>query len=758
MQYNLNETLLRMRKTVLLFLFSGIIESCSPQTGNLQYIDPTIGNVGQLLEPTRPTVHQPNQMIRMAPIRKDYLDQHISSFPLNIVSHRLGEVFSLKPTVQPLSTRPRHQRMRFDHGLEAIKPWHYSTYLVDEEITVEFTPGKKTGIYRISFPASKDGGKLLFGNYNDGPARWHFKSNTELEGMETWQGDVKIYLYGVFSAAGKTGVLQEGQAHASPAVEGKNIEAFIQFPAGAGAVTFSYGISNVSAEQARSNYEQEIASKQFDALVADAKKAWEIPMNQIQVEGGTLAQKRSFYTALYRCYERMIDISEDGAYYSGFSKKIEKDARTFYVDDWSWDTYLAHHPLRMILDPKQEEDMLQSYVRMYEQSGWMPTFPVLFGEHACMNGFHSSIVFLDAWRKGLRNFNIEKAYQGIRKNATAATMLPWRNGDKNELDDFYYANGYFPALRQGEKETNTTVHPFEKRQSVAVTLGHSYDDWALAELASELGKKDDHVLFAPRGKNYKRLWHPEHQLFLPKDNEGKWISIDPKFDGGMGGREFYDENNGWTYLWQVQQDVPGLIELFGGKKLFENKLDQLFSEGLDRSRYEFWSKFPDATGLVGQYSMGNEPSFHIPYLYNFTDAPWKTQQRVRFLLDVWFKDNIFGIPGDEDGGGMTAFVVFSSMGFYPVTPGLPIYTIGSPVFSKVNIQLQNGKQFRITAKNSSERNKYIQNAKFNGKDLNTPWFTHEQLMAGGHLELEMGPFPNKNWGVNKTATDRAMLD
>ena len=747
-----------MRKTVLLFLLSGTIESCSPQTNNLQYVDPTIGNVGQLLEPTRPTVQQPNQMVRMAPVRKDYLDQYISSFPLNIVSHRLGEVFSLKPTVLSLSPQTQRQRMRFDHGLEQIKPWHFSTYLIDEDIKVEFTPGKKTGMYRISFPASKEGGKLLFGNYNDGPSRWHFKSSTELEGMETWHGNVKIYLYGVFSVGGKTGVLQEGRAHASPAVEGKNIEAYIHFPADVKSITFAYAISNVSAGQAKKNFENELKGKKFDDLAGEAKRSWERPMQQIQVEGGTLAQKRSFYTALYRCYERMVDISEDGAYYSGFSKSIQQDARTFYVDDWSWDTYLAHHPLRMILDPEQEEDMLQSYVRMYEQSGWMPTFPVLFGEHACMNGFHSSIVFLDAWRKGLRNFNMEKAYEGIRKNATAATMLPWRNGDKNELDDFYYANGFFPALRPGEKESISTVHPFEKRQSVAVTLGHSYDDWALAELAAELGKKEDHNLFAPRAKNYKTLWHPEKQLFLPKDIKGKWIPIDPKFDGGMGGREFYDENNGWTYLWQVQQDLPGLIELFGGKKPFEQKLDQLFSEGLDRSRYEFWSRFPDATGLVGQFSMGNEPSFHIPYLYNYTDAPWKTQQRIRFLLDVWFKDNIFGIPGDEDGGGMSAFVVFSSMGFYPVTPGLPLYTIGSPVFSKVSIQLQNGKQFRITAKNSNERNKYIQSAKFNGKALNKPWFTHEQLMAGGHLELEMGPIPNKKWGVSNTATDRAMLD
>jgi predicted alpha-1,2-mannosidase len=187
----------------------------------------------------------------------------------------------------------------------------------------------------------------------------------------------------------------------------------------------------------------------------------------------------------------------------------------------------------------------------------------------------------------------------------------------------------------------------------------------------------------------------------------------------------------------------------GGKSNFEHKLDQLFREGLGRSKYEFWAKFPDATALVGQYSMGNEPSFHIPYLYNFTDSPWKTQKRTRFLLDTWFKDNIFGIPGDEDGGGMSAFVVFSSMGFYPVTPGVPVYTIGSPVFEKITIDLPGGKQFKVEAKSCSVVNKYIQSARFNGQPLNTPWFTHEQLMAGGRLELDMGPKPNKQWGLGQ---------
>lgn len=715
---------------------------------NLKYIDPRIGNVGQLLEPTRPTMHLPNQMIRVYPNRADYIDDQISSFPLNMVSHRLGEVFAIKPDDKPITANSWSQKMPYDHDLEVTRPWYYSTYLIDKDITVEFTPGKKIGEYRFSFPTKSAAKSILFNVYNDGPAQWSFSGGNEVNGMETYHGDIKVYVYGLFNAKGTAGVVKDGAITSQTSVEGKGARSFITFSADApDTVEFKYAISYISPEQAKQNFTDEFTGVDFAALMKAGKNAWAKVTDQIEVEGGTEAQRRSFYTALYRCNERMVNINEDGHYYSGYDKKIHDSTRPFYVDDWVWDTYLALHPLRAILNPAIESDMLNSYVEMYRQSGWMPTFPVLFGDNPCMNAFHSTVLFLDDYRKGIRGFDMEKAYEGILKNATQATMLPWENGPKCELDDFYYANGYFPALQKGEKETVSLVHSFEKRQAVAVTLGDSYDDWAVSQLATELNKPNDNALFAKRGANYKNLWNEDKKMFIPKDKNGNWIDIDPKFDGGMGGRDYYDENNGWTYLWQVQEDIPGLISLMGGNDAFQAKLDQTFREGLDRSKYEFWAKFPDATGLVGQYSMGNEPSFHIPYLYNYAGAPWKTQKRIRFLLDVWYKDNIFGIPGDEDGGGMSAFVVFSSMGFYPVTPGKPVYTIGSPVFSKVTINLPNGKKFKVVANNCSVINKYIQSAKFNGEALNKPWFTHEQLTSGGILELEMGPKPNKNWGI-----------
>ena len=703
---------------------------------NLDFVDPYIGNVGQLLQPTRPNVQLPNQMIRMHPIRADYLDDQISSFPLTMSSHRQTPLFGVLPGTGNPENGTWHIRQTYDHDLEIVKPYYYSTFLIDEDITTEFVPGNKSGFFRFAFPENT-GKKLKFNLNNSG--EWKSLSDKTFTGTENFSG-MKAFVYGEFNEKAIINTGDNNQLLWADFSESNNT-----------LIQFKYAISFISAEQAKLNLEAEIIAWDFDGMLENGKNIWNKTLNQIRVKGGTEAQKRTFYTSLYRTYERMININESGKYYSAYDHQVHESDRDFYVDDWVWDTYLAHHPLRMIIDTKKEADMLQSYVKMYEQSGWMPQFPLLYKDNPAMNGFHSTIVFLDAWRKNVRDFDVQKGYEGIKKNATDATMLPWRNGPKTELDVFYREKGFYPALKPGEIETFPEVHSFEKRQSVAITLGHSYDDWALGQMAKELGYEDDYQYFNGESANYRNLYRPDKKLMWPRNADGEWIDIDPKFDGGPGGRDYYDENNAFTYQWQVQHDIHGLISLMGGREEFIKNLDQLYRENLGRNKYQFWAKFPDATGLVGQYSMGNEPSFHIPYLYNYAGEPWKTQKRIRFLLDVWFKDNIFGIPGDEDGGGMTAFVVFSSMGFYPVTPGLPIYTIGSPLFEEVVIELENGNTFTMIANNSSKVNKYIQSAKLNGEPLNRTWFTHEDLMNGATIELEMGAYPNKEWGAEVDA-------
>lgn len=718
--------------------------SCNQeQDSNTKYVDMDIGGVGHILKPTRPTAQLPNQMVRMYPIRMDYLDDQISWFPMSTISHRKGELFGFKVVNGKNGKENPEYELTYDHELEVKKPWYYSAWLVDDDIQLEYAPGAKSGMFRIQFRDEE--GTFLFSTFQEGSS--YTINGNILEGVEEFEG-MKAFVYGVISQNGETGT-GEGYGITLKDLKRKANYAWLSCNLPADKVaSFKYGFSFISIEKAKENLENEISDWDFDALKANGKREWEKRINQIKVKGGTEAQRRTFYTSLYRTYERMIDINEGGQYYSAYDHQIHESEQPFYVDDWVWDTYLAHHPLRMILEPKQQRDMLRSYVDMYEQSGWMPQFPLTYGDDPAMNGFHSTIVFLDAWRKGIRDFNHELAYEGMRKNATSATMLPWRNGPACSLDSFYHEHGYYPALHPGEEETVERVHSFERRQAVAITLSHSYDHWALAQMAKDLGKEDDFELFLPKSKNYRNLYNAEQKLMWPKDASGNWIDIDPKFDGGPGGRDYYDENNGYTFAWQVQQDIPDLINLMGGRSGFEANLDNLFRESLGRWKYQFWARFADATGLVGQYSMGNEPSFHIPYMYNLTDSPWKTQKRIRFLMDVWFKDNIFGIPGDEDGGGMTAFVAFSMMGFYPITPGIPWYTIGSPVFEEVSIDLPNGNQFTVVAQNSSDLNKYIQLAQFNGIDLEIPWFSHEDMLNGGTLKLVMGSKPNKELWKN----------
>ncbi len=727
-----------LRSSIHFILLIALLTSCDPKTpSNTSYIDTDIGGVGILLQPTRPTVHLPNQMVRMYPMRNDYIDDQVSWFPMSIISHRQGELFGIKPVNGSITEESWNQKLAYDHDLENKSPWQYSAWLPVDEIQVDFAPGARSGMYRFEF--NSIGFSLLFKTIQSGS--FDINEDGDIEGTEEFMG-MKAFVYGILQSSGEAGsdLLTKSPEENSPTIG--HAWVIYENPSQK-TVLFKYGISFISIDQARQNLEREIPDWDFDALAKAGQGIWEKEIDQINVKGGTDAQRRTFYTALYRTKERMIDINEYGKYYSAYDHQVHESDKPFYADDWVWDTYLAHHPLRMILYPDQEAEMLQSYALMYQQSGWMPQFPITFGDNPAMNGFHSTIIFLDAWRKGIRGFDQELAYEGMRKNSTSATMLPWRNGPTCSLDTFYYEHGFYPALHEGEIESVREVHGFEKRQSVAITLGHSNDDWALAQMARELGKEQDYELFLPKSQNYRNVYRTDKALMWPKDQSGNWIDIDPKFAGGPGGRDYYDENNAYTYAWQVQHDVPGLIELMGGKAQFEKNLDQLFREDLGRSKYQFFAKFPDATGIVGQFNMGNEPGFHIPYLFNFTESPWKTQQKIRFLLDTWYPDNMFGIPGDEDGGGMTAFVVFSMMGFYPITPGIPWYTIGSPVFEEVTIDLPNGKTFTVLAQGSSDENKYIQSAEFNGKSMEIPWFSHEDLINGGTLKLVMGPKPNK---------------
>ncbi|HEY4417820.1 MAG TPA: GH92 family glycosyl hydrolase [Verrucomicrobiae bacterium] len=717
-----------------LHLFAACLFAASSTAvlAQVDFVNPAIGNVGQLLEPTRPTVSLPNSMIRVYPVRKDGLDDQIHSFPLTIISHRLGELFWLMPHDGAPDADAWSQPQTYDQAKET--PYYYSARFDDSLIKTEFTPAARAGYFRFTFPTGKP--VVLLANQQGGDLK--VVGDHAVSGVEKFNG-MQAFVYGEFSSpVTSTSSAADGKTRLALTGTGNTFE-------------FRYGISFISIEQAKKNLLEEIPAWNFDAVKQHAHDVWNDTLGQIQVTGGTLAQKRVFYTALYRCYERMVNISEDGQYYSGYDHKIHQDSRPFYVDNWLWDTYRALEPLQTLLNPEKEGDKIQSYVRMYEQSGWMPSFSVLWGSYPCMTGNHAAAWFADAWFKGVTNFDMNAAYAGVKKNSLERTFLPWRNSPHGVLDTFYDEHGYLPALHPDEVETVAQVHPFERRQAVAVTLEHSYDDWCTAQLARALGQESDCDLFLKRAGNYKNVYRQDKGFMWPRDDKGNWIEpFDPKFSGGQGGRNYFTENSGYTYNWDVVQDFDGLVNLMGGPKAAEAKLDQLFRVDLGMSKYEYFNTFPDSTGLVGQFVMGNEPSFAIPYIYNHLGAPWKTQKRVRELLESWFTDTSLGIPGDEDGGGMSAFVVFSMMGFYPVVAGVPVYELGSPVFDRVTIHLHNGKELQIIANNNSHDNKYISTLKLNGQPQNQLWFRHADVLNGLTIEADMSDTPNRDLGTATT--------
>jgi len=676
-----------------------------------------------------------------------YLADRIFGFPL------AGASFL--PVTGNVKTSPKEYASFYDHDFEVVTPYYCSELLENYGIRVEYTAAKRAAYYRIAFPANGSSHVLL----NVGKTGQVESPEADVVTGSADRDGIRSYFYAVFSE--RFSNVESWAAPDSEADRGIQFDLSSDRP-----VEVRVGMSYISVDEARRNLKEDIPAWGFEKVKNAGRAVWNSALAKITVTGGTEKQKKIFYTALYRSMGRMTDITEAGQLYVGLDGRTHQaDGHPFYTDDGIWDTYRSLHPLQLLLDPNRQVDMVRSYLRMYEQTGWLPSFPTVGSERAFMIGHHASPFILDVYAKGYRNFNVQQAYEAMRKNAMDATLLPWRRGPLTELDRTYLKEGFFPALRVGEKETVKEVDPGERRQSVSVTLEAAYDDWAVAEFARLLNKNADYEYFSQRAFNYRKLFNPAIGFMAPRSADGKWVEpFDPKMAGGQGGRDYSTECNTWTYTFSVQHDVAGLMQLMGGRQRFVNRLDQLFEEPYGTDKWVYLKQFPDCTGNFGQYAQGNEPSFHIPYLYNFAGEPWKTQRRVRELMEISYDDSPYGIPGDDDGGAMSSWYVFSAMGFYPVTPGTTEYEIGSPLFNRTRIDLPDGKAFTITANGVSAQNKYIQSATLNGKLLNKPWLTHADIVNGGNLVFEMGPRPNKAWGVDPNAvpisfsTERSRTD
>ncbi len=732
-----------MKRVLLIFATAGIMAACQSPTGGeitpVDYVNPYMGNISHLLVPTYPTVHLPGSMLRVYPERGDFTGDVLHGLPLVVTSHRGASAFNLSPRVEG----DRLARVTdFSYDDEVIKPYYYGVWLDEQETGVRFAPSHRSAVYEVEF--TKGSPALVFNAARGGLS---FEDGA-IRGWQQLQNGTRVYLHAEFdSAPASVKALRDG----SLVNETEGVCLVASFDNGVRLLRVNYGISFIDADQARDNMRREVAGKGVDEVAAAGKEIWNDALSKIEVAGSSDVDKTLFYTSLYRCFERPVCISEYGRYFSAFDGAVHDDEGVpFYTDDWIWDTYRATHPLRILIDPETETDILRSFIRMAEQMPrmWMPTFPEITGDSRRMNSNHAVISFADAMAKGLTGWDLEKAYEAARGGIMEKTLAPWSGAPAGRLDEFYHANGYIPALAPGEAETIPEVHGFEKRQPIAVTLGTSYDQWALGRLAGELGKTADAEYFDKTSYNYRNVFNPETRFFHPRDSHGIFLSpFDYRFSGGLGAREAYGENNGWVYRWDVQHHLADLVSMMGGAEEFDAALDEMFREPLGEGKYHFYSHLPDHTGNVGQFSMANEPSLHIPYLYVYAGKPWKTQKRIHTLMRQWFRNDLMGVPGDEDGGGMSAFVAFSMMGFYPVTPGIPMYVIGSPFFEETTMHLADGKTFTVKAPGYSAENKYIQSATLNGEALDRSWFTHEELMRGGELVLEMGPRANRVWAA-----------
>ena len=710
----------------------------------VEYVNPYMGNISHLLVPTYPTIHMPNSMLRVYPQRDDFTGDRLHGLPLVVTSHRGKSAFNLSPYNSSIDANGHVLNYVYDN--EVITPYAYKVNLVEHNILTEYAVSEQSAIYRFdSFDKQTINLKLRSEN---GYVMWDGRALTAKQDIGN---NTNVYLYAVTNnhPVSVQSFKRNANGYSENIINDPYEAIDLKFADKSSILEVSYGISFISVEQAKANLNRELEGKSIAEVQSIGRKKWNEVLSKIDVHSKSNDDKVVFYTSLYRTFERPVKISEDSKYFSAFDGKVHEDnGIPFYTDDWIWDSYRAHHPLNVLIEPEKETHIIQSFIRMAEQmpNPWLPTFPEINGDSRRMNSNHGVATILDAYVKGIQDFDLKKAYVAAKAGITEKTLAPWSGKPSGELDHFFKKNGYIPALYEGQEEHIPEVDHFERRQPVAVTLGTSYDLWCLAQIAQILGYRDDYENFMRQSFNYRNLFNHETKFFHPKDDKGNFIQpFDYVFSGGQGARGYYGENNAWIYRWDVQHNIPDLIDLMGGNKAFGEALDDMFRQSLGRSKHDFYAQLPDHTGNVGQFSMANEPSLHIPYLYNYVGESWKTQKRIKSLVKQWFRNDLMGVPGDEDGGGMSSFVVFSQLGFYPVTPGTSTYSIGSPFFEKTIVKLPNGRSLKIIAENLSDEAKYIKKATLNGRVLTKPEITHQEILNGGILKFEMTVRPSNFW-------------
>lgn len=639
----------------------------------------------------------------------------------------LGDVL-LRPTSMPVQLDGKSeyifQPARFSHKNEVATPGYYSVYLDDEGIKAELSATTRAGIHRYTFSDGKEAAVVLDLAHlldNEFIYETEIKQTdaNELSGMRRtrgWVDNQYVFFTVQFSQPiAKLELVSDGKAcEATDSVKGTRLQAVAHFGQQKSVVA-KVGISVVSEENARENLNSEIAGFDFDTVKKNSADAWRNALKVVEVKGGTEEQRTNFYTAWYHSMvvpNTMSDVNGEYRRHDMTTGQVA-EGRRMYSTFSTWDTFRGWHPLMTLTDTTLVNNMVNSLLNMYDASGELPLWPLSAGETGTMIGYHSASIIADAYMKGIRGFDAEKALQAMIKSSEI----------NKKGADYYIKYGFIPANI--------------KKESISCLLEFAYDDWAIAQMAKEMGKNDVYETYIARSQNYINVFDGMTRFFRGKRMDGNWMG---NFNPYEVGRD-YTEATAWQYRFFVPHDVNGMIQQFGGTEAFTACLDSLFTVSS-----EIDGELSDITGLIGQYAHGNEPSHHMAYLYNYIGRPWQTQAMTRRLLDEMYAPTPEGIVGNEDCGQMSAWYILSAMGFYSVCPGSNEFVLTAPLFEEVKLALANGKQLVIKA-NSSKKNVYIKEVKLNGQVIDKNFVTYAQLMEGGTLEYVLTDEPCMDRGI-----------
>ena len=618
----------------------------------------------------------------------------------------------------------------FSHENETAEPGFYKVHLEDTNIDVELTVSKRSGVHKYQFPSVENQFVILDLLHRDEvlDAKIERISDTELSGFrfsKSWADDQRLY-FTLKTSHPFNDVLQSPPKQGMPGAQ-KIALNFIN--PNNEPIFIKIGISAVDVEGAKKNLEAEIGNQTFEQVKKTAQDFWEKQLEKIVLEDTNEDNKTNFYTSLYHVSIAPNLYQDVDGRYRGMDLKIHETKDFDYYTVFSlWDTYRAAHPLYTIIEQDRTNDFINTFLAKYDEGGIMPIWDLAGNYTHCMIGYHAVPVIADAYLKGIKNYDVEKAFTAMKHSATR---------DKLGLDS-YKNLGFIPVEKESE--------------SVSKTLEYAYDDWSIAQMAKSLGKENDYKTYSERAQYYKNIFDPSTQFMRGRFRNTWFAPFDP-YEVNFN----YTEANSWQYSFYVPQDISGFTKLLGGKQQLENQLDKLFAAEDKTSG----SHQVDITGLIGQYAHGNEPSHHMAYLYNFVNKPFKTQEKTRQILTELYTNSPDGISGNEDCGQMSAWYIFSSLGFYPVTPGSNQYIIGSPLFDKATINLENGKSFTVEAIDNSSENKYIKSAILNGENYEFSFINHKDIINGGSLVFEMTD-KQTNWGtadknIPKTSIDEHLI-